>query len=262
MATARKSFLMVAAMGMLMFSASPALADWDPGDYHKMHYPQLPDPNGWDVNFTYPKVLADDWLCTGTGPVEDIHFWFSTYGDQPSFPVITGIHASIHADIPDPDGTGPLYSMPGPLLWSWDFLPGEFTIRSYGAGPQGWYDPNIPYYVPDDHFGIWQANIEKIREPFIQQEGTIYWLDLSVMGEGMYGWKTSLQHFNDDAVWGDFPATGGPVPEWMELRDPMTPPPGMSLDLAFVITPEPGTTAMLLGCGLVGMAMYVWRRRK
>ena len=28
-----------------------ALADWDEGDDHKMHWPQLPDPQGWDVAF-------------------------------------------------------------------------------------------------------------------------------------------------------------------------------------------------------------------
>ena len=54
--------------------AVPALADWDIGDGHKMHYPQLPDPNGWDVNLTGNKVF-DDWRCGGSGPVDDIHFW-------------------------------------------------------------------------------------------------------------------------------------------------------------------------------------------
>ena len=26
------------------------MADWVPADGHKMHYPQLPDEAGWDVN--------------------------------------------------------------------------------------------------------------------------------------------------------------------------------------------------------------------
>ena len=59
------------------FLVAPVLADWDPGDGHKMHFPQLPDEEGWDVNATFPKVLADDWTCSGTGWVEDIHFWGS-----------------------------------------------------------------------------------------------------------------------------------------------------------------------------------------
>ena len=68
---------------------APVLADWEPNDpvaptNHKMHYPQMPDPCGWDVKAGPPvlntapvqslKVLADDFLCTGSGPITDIHF--------------------------------------------------------------------------------------------------------------------------------------------------------------------------------------------
>ena len=66
----RAKLILTVSMIGLMFAGS-ALADWAPGDGHKMHFPQLPDPEGLDVNFTTPKFLADDWLCTGTGPVED-----------------------------------------------------------------------------------------------------------------------------------------------------------------------------------------------
>lgn len=31
----------------------PALADWQPGDGHKMHFPQLPDEDGWDVRSSF-----------------------------------------------------------------------------------------------------------------------------------------------------------------------------------------------------------------
>jgi hypothetical protein len=44
---------------------------------HKMHFPQLPDLEGWDVYAVYPKTLADDWQCSETGEVLDIHFWGS-----------------------------------------------------------------------------------------------------------------------------------------------------------------------------------------
>ena len=46
-----------------------------------MHFPQLPDPNGWDVSLMQPRIIADDWLCTGTGPVSDIHGWISVQED-------------------------------------------------------------------------------------------------------------------------------------------------------------------------------------
>jgi len=48
-------------------------ADWSPGDPFKMHFPQMPDEAGWDVNSTQPLIVADDWRCTETGWVKDIH---------------------------------------------------------------------------------------------------------------------------------------------------------------------------------------------
>lgn len=238
-----------AVIGLMMFVVSPAAADWDPGDPHKMHFPQLPDPTGWDVAATWPKVLADDWMCTGTGPVTDIHFWGSWYDDQ-QIP-IEYIHVSIHEDIPV-SPTNP-YSMPGALLWERDFFAGEFTERLWGTGDQGWYNPNTGEYYPNNHILTWQYNMVDIPDPFIQNEGTIYWLDISVkLPDGTppwFGWKTSLDHWSDDAVWGDYP-----VPDWMELCDPIT---QASLDLAFVITPEPGALSLLL----VGGGLGLLRRR-
>jgi len=40
-----------------------------------MHYPQLPDTDGWDVDATMPITVVDDWTCSETGWVKDIHFW-------------------------------------------------------------------------------------------------------------------------------------------------------------------------------------------
>ena len=53
-----------------------ASGDWVPGDGHKMHFPQLPDEDGWDVKASY-LCLADDWECSEDGFVRDIHFWGS-----------------------------------------------------------------------------------------------------------------------------------------------------------------------------------------
>jgi gingipain R len=228
---------------------------WRPGDPHKMHFPQLPDPDGIDVNFTYPKVLADDWECSESGPVTDIHFWFSAKGDwlyQYGAPeeFISNIHVSIHDNIPDPDGPGPLFSMPGDLRWQADFAADSSVVffEEYGYGSQDWYDPNTGLYIPEDHLRIYQCNIVGIPDPFDQEEGTIYWLDLSVATDDstqptrFLGWKTADRdaypppytgmHFEDDAVWGDYP-----LPVWGELRYPSEHPDSSeSIDLAFVIT--------------------------
>ena len=102
----------LAALGLGLIGFAPvAKADWNPGDPYKMHYAQLPDSNGWDVLFTQPKILADDWRCTETGPVSDVHFWFSAERDYPF--AISNVHLSIHADIP---ASPTNHSMPGALL--------------------------------------------------------------------------------------------------------------------------------------------------
>ena len=66
-----------------------------------------------------------------------------------------------------------------------------------------------------------------------------------------WGWKTSQNHWNDDAVW---PSVSALQVTWHELRDPIT---QESLDLAFVITAEPATLGLLL---LGGLALL--RRRR
>ena len=143
----------ISAVLLLTLLGGVALADWDPGDGHKMHFPQLPDPNGWDVNISIDNMW-DDWQCSQSGPVEDIHFWASWKGDignaEPS--QFNWIRAQIFADMPagdpnNPNDPNPLpYSHPysftsADILWEHYFYPGEFTMREAGTGQQGWFDP-------------------------------------------------------------------------------------------------------------------------
>jgi len=227
-----KSSLLCVVVLLFGFAGS-AFGDWDEGGPYKMHYPQLPNPVGWDVAFygdlgMVPLELADDWQCTETGPVRDIHFWISWMGDLVD-PII-GIQAKIYSNNPmGPSG----WSEPDYLLWEGVFQAGQFTERLYGSGPQGWYDPFFPEWFPDDHFQYYQINITDISEPFIQQVGEIYWLSLEIATPGgLVGWKTAIPpNFMDDAVWRE---PGGPA--WIELKDPVT---LDSLDFSFVITVEP-----------------------
>lgn len=76
-----------------------SLADWNEGGPFKMHYPQLPNPVGWDVDVCH-YTLADDWMCTFPGNVQHVHFWISWTNDF--IGVITNVHLSIHDNFPGP----------------------------------------------------------------------------------------------------------------------------------------------------------------
>ena len=249
---------------ILFATACVVQADWDPGDGHKMHSPQLPNPNGWDVDVT-AGFIADDWKCSWSGPVDDIHFWISAKGDNWGNG-IDFIEVAIYSDVAagdDPD-PGITWSHPGDELWfsrveDQDPTGGNtFTIREPALqGDQGWFDPVEPHYIQQDHVNYWQVNIQDITNPFIQTREQIYWLELHIIPNNvdqgvtppMFGWKTSLDHWNDDAVYDQLDE------DWVEMFDPVT---GASLDMAFVITPEPMTIILLAA----GLPLLIKRRRR
>jgi hypothetical protein len=233
--------------------ALPAWGDWNPEDGHKMHEPQTPDPFGWDVRMSCPTYrLADDWQCSQSGPVDDIHLWVSFLDDVQ--PTLGTLNLTIYSDIPA--GTGDIaYSRPGNPLWTGQFTNAEYLLREWDQGDQGFYTPETETALPNNHTGIWQINVDPILEPFIQQEGTIYWLEanIAIADQSDIGWKTSDIHFNDNAVVWDPINTNN----WIPLEIPNEP---LPIDLAFVITPEPGTM-ILLGIGTGGL-LFIRRRRR
>ena len=273
----------------LLFATTTTTADWDPTDGHKMHWPQLPDltPEGMDVLASLTidptgvdpvfKTLADDFRCTETGPITDIHIWGSWLNDfYEPVPNHGTFVLGIYSDIPaSADGLIP--SQPGELLWSMKFGPNQYQVHLEATGPEQFYDPNLNEVIGVDN-NAWQYNFF-IDEPlaFQQERDKVYWLsvmnvdpnqdgiidltDVSLMQAGMnrFGWKTSRDHWNDDAVFIDLPDvfnlpvdaiqppnSPGAVLPWNELRYPINHPfAGESIDLAFVITPEPATLALL-----------------
>jgi len=218
----------------LVVLASLLMSDWDPGDGYKMHFPQEPDPNGWDVAVWCDYIsLADDWQCTETGPVEDIHIWISWEGDV--IGDVSAIGISIYSDMPAPGQYG--YSQPDEYLWGNYFWSTGYTVRGPYYGDQGWFDPVQNQANRPDHQQYFQINIENIADPFIQTEGTIYWLDVCINPYGV-GWKTTQNPWNDTAVYWN-----NDLLRWSQIivPDPYNEP----LDLAFVIGGEPPTPVEL-----------------
>lgn len=248
--TQMKKLIMICVVCVCLTSIACANVE-DPWEDAKMHYPQLPDPYGWDVAFN-DTVLADDWQCSQSGAVSDIHFWISFRGyNEPIPPAIISptFAVSIFSDIPA--GTVAPYSMPGDLLWSQIFTPDQYDVQLAGCSPQGWLNPLTQEALPEDHLAYFQVDIDFIADPFVQEEGTIYWLGLQLLSDTFpyeIGWKTSESpHFNDDAVY--LLGEQG----YQELVYPYNDPfgrGGQSIDLAFVITPEPTTIGLLTLGGL------------
>lgn len=209
--------------------------------------------NGVDVMASEPLILADDFECNETTRITEITVWGSWKSDILPPMVAEGgqnvgqdvqFTLSIHSDIPDPDGQGSAYSMPGEVLWHKVFMSGTFDISIEKDGiEEGWWDPEtLLYLFPGDHV-CWKYVFHIPKAEAFCQRGTpenpvVYWLDVqadpNVCGGAQFGWKSSINHWNDDAVWavGSEPYTG----LWQELRYPPGHPMQMqSIDLAFAI---------------------------
>ena len=173
----------------------------------KMHHPQLPDlsATGLDVDMSVAP-LADDFRCMESGPIDRITIWGSFAGDQlpRAGPGSLGFRLAIHADIPA--GELERWSMPGETLWSRTFEPGQYSAEVVDDMPEGWFDPLSGQWERDNHVLAFRYDFPIPRDPFIQRQGTIYWLGVKDLTppqpDYRFGWKTTPidLHWQDDAV--------------------------------------------------------------
>ncbi len=195
---------------------------------HKMHYPQLPDEDGWDVSCgnSWP-YLADDWECSESGHVKDIHFWGSWKDD------IVGIIDGFRIWIAEDSGKCYPNTQSWNVLWEQYFTDFEVSDPIIPGCLEGWYDPIDGSFVSQNHGTYYQYDIVNISDPFYQQKGEKYWLMITAYYEGdncSWGWKSSENHWGCDAVFSRNPDQL----DWEDLFEP--PDYEQSLDLAFVIT--------------------------
>ena len=246
--SARVPLPFAAAAALLLVLAAPsALADWPNTNATK--WVQFPDAtaSGYDVlagqpaEGTPPIVLADDFACTTAGPVTDIHIWASWLVDtiNPKLPITLGIWSDVPAVT---NSTGVTPSHPGSMLWSESFGAGGYAIKAWRtANEQFWNpDPAPSGKILGSDKMIWLYNFYPTK-PFSQQGSPrapiVYWLSMTAGANvQMFGWKTATNHWGDDAVFGHLDAAGGQPKDWQELRDPLKPTGGRSLDLAFALT--------------------------
>jgi hypothetical protein len=166
-------------------------------------------------------VVADDWLCTNGKPVTEVHFWGSYLSPErhwqqgnpgppvnplPPPPGVEKFKLSFHRDVPAGVDPEMRWSHPGELIrevWvEYDKVRERYWDSVPHTDPAGniWWEHKFYYIVNlrDDPEG-----------PFVQREGVVYWLDIGAVPRDpgteptwCWGWETSKDHWNDNAVAG------------------------------------------------------------
>ena len=296
--------LILSVAAALCLASTSVFADWDqtnPVDQAAAKWVQLPNitNGGMDVLDTLQnivpgqwKTLADDFLCTQSGPITDAHIWGSWLGDllptnSQGLPDPTALqfHIQFWSDVPQ--GPTNAFSHPGNLLWTGSFGPGQFTVNpNVLSASETFFDPNQGQNIGTDTH-VYQYNFPNLSSAlqgyFTQTKGTVYWFEVQASVQNtlgvvpaVFGWKTAdpLQlpltyvppaqyTFMDDAVFADTAQFADPNTNlpWRDMHYPAGNPfAGASVDLSFVLTsvPEPSSIA-LAGLGLVALVGTTWR---
>ncbi|MGA1824844.1 MAG: hypothetical protein ACMUIP_09275 [bacterium] len=178
---------------------------------------QFPDmADGFNIVSLPHPVVADDFLCTNGKPITEVHFWGSYLNSDSSvhwkedtegpphsiLPPTPGVNAfklSFHEDIRAGVDPSMPWSHPGALLT-------EYVFDFETVNERYW--DSVPHIDPTTGRTWWEHKFYYIirlplDDPFIQEEGRVYWLDIGASpnnDEWLWGWETSKDHWNDNAV--------------------------------------------------------------
>lgn len=210
-------------------------------DYNGVKYVQPPNLQGLDVWNSGPWMLADDFICTNSGPIIGIQIWGSWLNDSVDVNSLTfslGIYDNVPADANNP------FSHPGTnLLWQQTFAPGQYLESFFTSGAETFLDPGPPATMGSDsqawYYCFYPTN------PFVQTGFSTapktYWLAVYAQlpipaSSYRYGWKTTFTVQNDISVHAPWPGSlPTSNPGWIPTQSPT----GGPLDLAFTLTTPP-----------------------
>jgi len=255
-----KYLYLLTIVALVAILSGASRADW--GDPIKWSQNQLDEwlaPSYIDPDMLTTPQSADDFLCTETGYITDIHFWGLCLHDaQLSNDKVTGFRVSFYGDVPKSNNDA---SHPGDLLWRKDFGTGVYQYLGSSE---------------------WRINIPQ-ADWFLQQgsrmDPMVYWIGIQGITEAncyadRFYWRFrdhGAGSWNDDAAYCD----NSQYPPWYNwglqpgLDDPqrydgLLPDGWQSIDMAFELSgrpvPEPSSLlALLSGLGFAGA---MWRRKK
>jgi hypothetical protein len=221
-------------------------------------YLQSPNLQGLDVWNSGPWMLADDFICTNSGPITDIHIWGSWLNDSVDSNSLT-FSLAIYDNVPVNATNN--YSHPGNLLWQQTFAPGQYAENLFATGSESFLDPGPPATMGTDsqawYYCFYPTN-PFVQTGFITAPKT-YWLAVyaqlpSGVTSYQYGWKTTVIVRNDTSVhaqWPGFTPTNNPG--WTPTLQSST---GGPLDLSFMLT-TPTNQPPPTGCVETNGVKYV-----
>jgi len=199
-----------------------------------------------------PWWLADDFKCTTTGRITDIHLWGSWQKNAALSHSIT-FQLYVFDDVPvSPNNP---FSHPGTnIIWHQTFTPDSYaeTIWTNNA-QESFFDPGSGMFLePDSVVWYYCFNPTNLFQTGTAARPTNYWLaafaELPAGIPNVYGWKTTSIVRNDISVHSPWSGFGAPPPNaWAPNNEPGTPS-GQPFDLAFKLTTATNQCVITYAC--------------